>query len=323
MTEKSTNLVIASLSLIAAALMLVALSFAIGKWSFGSNHHTIKVLFPSVAGIEANSEVRLAGAPAGHVVSISLLPKAERQMNPLSKKYDYVQVIAELNDGVEIGNDFTSSVKQDGLGISPKYLLFVPGSHPDAPPLPDGGIVQGEEPFDITDLAQQAGSTLNKASVLLDRLDNSVAALDKLQKLDNLDKLDKLSDLVDNKLPPLLDKTKEVLNDAASALGPLTSDEGHDRLNRIIANLNVVTTDLKVVTANSKALTTTLAEKPWRLIWGGKTVTPVPESQILESDHAIPLKGSVNVQAAAPTPSPKPRHTPAPAPAISEPTQQN
>jgi len=55
--------------------------------------------------------------------------------------------------------------------------------------------------------------------------------------------------------------------------------------------------NLKVVTTNAKALTQTLAEKPWRVIWGGSTVKPPPEREVLDSNNVIKLKPDVDVDA--------------------------
>jgi len=67
----------------------------------------------------------------------------------------------------------------------------------------------------------------------------------------------------------------------------------------------VATDNLKVVSSNAKALTLTLAEKPWRVLWGGATVQPPPESEVLKSNEVIPLKPEVDV-----TPAPTDKNKP-------------
>ena len=78
-----------------------------------------------------------------------------------------------------------------------------------------------------------------------------------------------------------------------------------NRLNDLLNSLRVSMENLKVVTTNAKALTQTLAEKPWRVIWGGKTVQPPPESEVLDSNHVVRLKPSVDVDADRSAPVPK------------------
>jgi len=63
----------------------------------------------------------------------------------------------------------------------------------------------------------------------------------------------------------------------------------------MLNSLRVSTENLKVVSTNAKALTATLAEKPWRVFWGGSTVTPPSEDEILKSNQVIRLKPDVDV----------------------------
>jgi hypothetical protein len=58
------------------------------------------------------------------------------------------------------------------------------------------------------------------------------------------------------------------------------------------------------VSYNAKALTATLASKPWRVFWGGSTVTPPSESEDLKSNQVIRLKPDVEVNAASSTAPP-------------------
>jgi hypothetical protein len=78
------------------------------------------------------------------------------------------------------------------------------------------------------------------------------------------------------------------------------SPAGRERLNAMLDSLRVSTENLKVVSTNAKALTATLAEKPWRVFWGGPTVKPPPENEILDSNKVIRLKPDVDVNASAP-----------------------
>jgi hypothetical protein len=105
-----------------------------------------------------------------------------------------------------------------------------------------------------------------------------------------------------DKLPTLMDNGNKFLTDGDAVLANFNTPDGKKRLNDLLNSLKVSMENLKVVTSNAKALTQTLAEKPWRVIWGGSTVKPPPETQVLDSNHVIPLKPDVDVNAA---PSPK------------------
>jgi hypothetical protein len=55
------------------------------------------------------------------------------------------------------------------------------------------------------------------------------------------------------------------------------------------------------VSTNAKALTATLAQKPWRVFWGGPTVMPPTENQILDSNKVLRLKPDVDVNSSTPS----------------------
>jgi hypothetical protein len=63
----------------------------------------------------------------------------------------------------------------------------------------------------------------------------------------------------------------------------------------MLDSLRVSTENLKVVSTNAKALTATLAEKPWRVFWGGSTIKPPSEDAVLDSNKVIRLKPDVDV----------------------------
>ena len=259
MNEKNSNLLIGLLSIVGALIMLLALSLAIGRWSFLSNHHRVQVRFPIVEGIDVHSEVKLAGAPVGHVLSIHLLTHDEQDLNPNTRKYNYVVVTAELDDNqITIGSDFKALVKQDGLGIAPKYLLLVPGPDRNALPLTESQYLQGEEAHELTDLAQPMGEALDKANRLLDNLGGAFTKLDSLrEKTDHL--VDDMSQTL-TKAGPLVDDTEVLEKEVGQFLADFDSPSERAKINKLLTNLGVVTDNLKVVSSNSKALTKTLAE---------------------------------------------------------------
>jgi len=78
MQENRINATIAITALIAAVLMAAALSFAIGKWSWGQTGYQLIIKFPNATGITANSEVKYAGAHAGRVREVRLIRARSR-----------------------------------------------------------------------------------------------------------------------------------------------------------------------------------------------------------------------------------------------------
>jgi ABC-type transporter Mla subunit MlaD len=283
MQENKINATIAIATLVAAVLMAVALSFAIGKWSWGQNGYQLIIRFPNATGITANSEVKYAGAHAGRVREIRLIPRQEQSQDPGTKLFNCVEVVVEVDRKLEIGEDVAATIKQDGFGISAKYVLLTPGPDHSSPALKDGAKVQGEMPFDLSDLIQPAGDALDQAKSLITQLQPV------------MDRLDVLSQKMSKGLPPLMDHADKFLQDGDSVIGNFNTPEGRKRLNEMLDSLRVSTENLKVVSTNAKALTATLAEKPWRVFWGGSTVKPPSEDEILKSNEVLRLKPDVDV----------------------------
>jgi phospholipid/cholesterol/gamma-HCH transport system substrate-binding protein len=294
MKENRSNMIIALTTVVAAILMCAALSYAIGKWSFGDDGNKITIKFANVSGISVHAQVKLAGVPVGRVTAINPLSRKQEDKDPGTGMINCVDVIISLNKDVDLGKDVRAVIKQDGFGIAPKYLLLTPGADPNSPELADGDVIQGEPPFDLSDLIQPAGMALTKANQLVDKLGPA------------LDKISALGDQMSTKLPVLMDNGNKFLTDGDAVLANFNTPEGKQRLNDLLNSLRVSMENLKVVTTNAKALTQTLAEKPWRVIWGGATVKPPPEDQVLDSNSVIRLKPDVDVnadQSAVPVPA--------------------
>jgi ABC-type transporter Mla subunit MlaD len=293
MKETQTNAAIAIATVVGALIMLIALSFAIGKWSMGGHKHEIIVRFPVASGLNANSEVKFAGAPVGRVKVIRIIARKDQTEDPFTKNVNCVEVVAEVDPNVEIGEDCKATIKQDGLGISARYLLFTPGPDPNSKLLADDATVQGEEPFELNDLLQPAGEALTQAKNLLTNLEPSVDRLDAITQ----------------NIQPLMTHADKLMTDGDQIVAVFNTPDGKEKLKNLIANLNVATENLKVVSSNAKAFTATIAQKPWRVFWGGGTVPAPPEDEVLKSDTAIPLQNS----SATNKPSPHPASVEAPA----------
>jgi ABC-type transporter Mla subunit MlaD len=285
MKDNRSNAIIAISTCIAAILMCAALSFAIGKWSWGKHGYEIVIKFPNASGIAPNSELKYAGARAGSVKEVRLIPRENQTEDPGTKLFNCVEVVVEIDTTIQIGSDVAATIKQDGFGIAPKYVLLTPGPDHDSKPLADGDLIQGEMPFDLADLIQPAGDALEQAKAL-------VSQLQPVMK-----RLDGLSQQLQTSLPPLITHADKFLQDGDGVVANFNTPSGKERLNEMLDSLRVSTENLKVVSTNAKALTATLAEKPWRVFWGGSTVTPPSENEILESNKVIRLKPNVEVNA--------------------------
>ena len=279
------NRITAIIFIVAAVVMLAALSFAIGKWSFGNNGYELVIKYPNATGITPNSEVKYAGAHAGSVKQVRLISRQDQTVDPATKLFNCVEVVVEVDKKLVIGNDVAATIKQDGFGISAKYVLLTPGPNHDSPALANGDIIQGEMPFDLSDLIQPAGEALTQAKALVNQLGPV------------MDRVDKLSASMETSLPPLMAHADTFMQNGNTMMANFNTPEGKRRLNEMLDSLKVSTENLKVVSTNAKALTATLAEKPWRVFWGGSTVTPPSEDEILKSNKVLRLKPDVDVNA--------------------------
>ena len=291
MKENRLNAYTAIVFFLAAVVMLGALSFAIGKWSWGSKGYVLIVKFPNATGISPNSEVKFAGAHAGRVKEVRLIPRADQTQDPGTSLFNCVEVLVEVDREIEIDQDDEATIKQDGIGIAAKYVLFTPSAKHGGKALVDGDIVQGEMPFDLSDLIQPAGDALEQAKSLVTQLQPVVK------------RLDGLSQKLDASLPPLIGHADKFLTDGDSVISTFNTPESRERINDMLDSLRVSTENLKVVSTNAKALTATLAAKPWRVFWGGSTVMPPSEDAILKSNKVLRLKPDVDVNGDASTPA--------------------
>ena len=142
---------------------------------------------------------------------------------------------------------------------------------------------------DYRTVIKLAGDALEKANSLVTQLQPMVT------------RLDSLTQKMDTSLPPLMDHADKFLDDGDTVLSNFTTPDGRRRLNDMLDSLRVSTENLKVVSTNAKALTATLAEKPWRVFWGGETVKPPSEDTVLKSNQVIRLKPDVDVNGSMPT----------------------
>jgi ABC-type transporter Mla subunit MlaD len=286
MKDSRINAFIAGTALVAAVLMMAALSYAIGKWSFGNSGTTYVIKFPNATGITPNAEVKFAGAPCGRVKELRLIAPKDQDQDPKTSLYNCIEVVIDVNKDVEVDNGVEATIKQDGIGIAPRYILLMPGPDHDSGPLADNSIVQGAMPFDLSDLLQPAGEALTQAKVLVGELQPALAKLGPM-----MTRMDKITD----QLEPMMGHADKLMTDGDSLIDTVNTPEGRQRLQDIVASLAVSTENLKVVSYNAKALTATLAQKPWRVFWGGATVPPPSEDQALKSDKVIHLKPDVQV----------------------------
>lgn len=281
---KKPEYLIATAVIAGALLFIAALSYSIGKLRFAGGQKRVYIWVESAAGIVPNTQVKFAGAPIGRVETIKVLPRKDQEMNGHGL---YCVVIGAVIDGkVEVGNDVIASIRQDGM-LGSNYISFKPVSK-DSPLLPDDAILKAVPTADINDITNSGEALITKLIPVVDNLQG-------------------ISTVLNSSLPSLTENMNEVMDEANSLLKITTTPENKERLTKLLANLSVITDNMKVVTTNAKALTATLAQTPWRMVWGGKTNPIPPESEVLKSDKPIPIKNVIEVNPVEPT-TPAPRN---------------
>jgi ABC-type transporter Mla subunit MlaD len=232
MKDNKINAFIAGIALVAAILMCAGLSFAIGKWSFGTPGNTYTIKFPNATGITANSEVKFAGAHAGKVKEVRLIPRADQDEDPHTSLFNCVEVVVVVDKSLELGSDVEATIKQDGFGISPKYVLLTPGPDHDSPALADNATLQGEMPFDLSDLIQPAGEALSQAKVLISQLQPALKQLGPI--------MNRMNGITDQ-LQPMIGHADKLMRDGDSVLGNFNTPEGRQRIQEMMSSLSATT----------------------------------------------------------------------------------
>ena len=118
------------LFLLAGILCLAYLSIRLGKLELiGGDSVPVTARFSSVAGLQAGTDVEIAGVPVGKVDSISIR--------------DYQAVVRmRIQRGIGLPDDTIASVKTRGL-IGDVYISLSPGASDRM--IPPGGIIRDTE----------------------------------------------------------------------------------------------------------------------------------------------------------------------------------
>jgi ABC-type transporter Mla subunit MlaD len=272
-------------------VLLAALTFALSGYHLKKPTHTLQINYEDVTGVKVNSEVRYAGAPAGRVIAMRHLTAKEREAS--TNKKDAVRVTISLDEGIPaLPVDVTATLSSDSM-LSPKFVALSAGT-PGGQTLANNAEIEGHPAYGLDQIMAGAGPLMDNANKLLDNLSVTVTGLKK--DLDQFTpKLGPLADSlkvdVDN-LQNVIKNVEGMAKDADKVFG--TADifvKSTDKeLQEQLKQLHVSLLNLKVVTTYAKELVETLAQKPNRIIFSGKSATLTPESEILKSSKPLPAR---------------------------------
>ncbi len=131
--------------IVACILILVILLFLVGGLDLFKKESSYKIYFKSIAQLEEGAPVTFAGHKVGHIKSIAIVPKRDKQ----------IEVIISLPPDIKVRADSIAEIKATGV-IGLKCLGISPGSISSAT-LPSGSIIQEKEPMDIQEIINTAG----------------------------------------------------------------------------------------------------------------------------------------------------------------------
>jgi ABC-type transporter Mla subunit MlaD len=284
MKRNLSDYIVALSVILTSLVLLAALTIALTGYHLKKPTRTLQINYEDVTGIKVNSELRYAGAPAGRVLAMRHLTAKERESSP--NKRDAVRVTVSLDDGIPpLPADVVATLSSDTL-LAPKFVALSAGT-PGGNTLANNAAIEGHPAYGLDQITAAAGPLLDNLNVTIANLKNDLGQFTpKLGPLADSLKID-----VDN-LQNVVKNLDGVSRDADKVLGTADTfiSATDKQLQEQLKQLHVVLLNLKVVTTHAKALVETLAEKPNRLIFGGKPAKLTPEAEILKSSKPLPAK---------------------------------
>jgi ABC-type transporter Mla subunit MlaD len=284
--------------ILCSAVLLGALTIALTGFRLKKPTRTLQIDFEDVTGVKLHSEVRYAGAPAGRVIAMRHLTPEQREAGENKRKA--VRVTVNLAEEIPpLPADVMATLSSDTL-LSPMFVALSAGT-PGGDTLANNAVIDGHTAYGIQQIAAAAGPLIDNANKLIDSLKGTVGNLDGTitsVKNDLGQVLPKVSLALDvakvdlEELQRIIKGLDDVEKKASGVLDSAGKFVGNTdkQLQDQLKELRVILLNLKVVSTHAKALTETLAEKPNRIIFSGKTQKLTPESEILKSKEPLPAK---------------------------------
>jgi phospholipid/cholesterol/gamma-HCH transport system substrate-binding protein len=118
--------------------------------SLRKSQYPVQVLFSSVMGLRDGDSIVVRGMPVGKVEDLELTAEG-------------VLVEGRIVEKLDMRRDYRVTIVQTSV-LGGRYLQIHEGS-PEAPPLPAGIVLKGEEPYDLMEDAAELVSRLREAFV--------------------------------------------------------------------------------------------------------------------------------------------------------------
>ena len=298
MKRNLSDYVVALSVIVCSAILLAALTIALTGFRFKKPSRTLQIDFQDVTGVKLHSEVRYAGAPAGRVIAMRHLSREQRAES--ANKRNAVRVTVNLLEELPpLPADVIATLSSDTM-LSPMFVALSAGT-PGGEILANNALIEGHPAYGIQQIAAAAGPLIDNANKLIDSLNatagnlNTTVTTVRTNFEDFLPKISPVLDTARTDLEELqriikgLDEVEKNANAVFENAGKFVGNTDK-QLQEQMKELRVILLNLKVVSTHAKALTETLAEKPSRIIFSGKTQKLTPESEILKSKEPVPAK---------------------------------
>jgi phospholipid/cholesterol/gamma-HCH transport system substrate-binding protein len=151
--------VVVGLLLFAAGIFLIGNRRLLFERSF-----EISTEFSTITGLQDGSTVRVSGKDAGEVLEIVVPP------DPTKKFRVRMRITEEIHPLVR--TDSVASIQTDGL-VGNKFLAISSGTR-EKPMVPPGSTILGQEPFEFTDLMQQASETMKAVNKTIESIQDDL-----------------------------------------------------------------------------------------------------------------------------------------------------
>jgi ABC-type transporter Mla subunit MlaD len=177
-----------------------------------------------------------------------------------------------LDDSIpELNVDSIASISSDTL-LAEKFLDIEPGSL-NSLALAEGQPLPSKEVASFDDLTRAGLDALTSINQVLEEVQKDGKGLP-------------------SKVNSLLVKADSLAVNADSLVQQMDGilKNNDKNLDQTLADLRVLTQNLKVVSTYAKSITSTLGQKPWRLVWGSKPNELPTEEEILKAKDPIPVK---------------------------------
>jgi len=151
-------------------LILFIIVFSIGKIYIFQPGYNIRVIFNFAGGLTEAAPVRLAGVDTGEVEKITIFYDREIRRTR-------VEALVWIKKKVKIEKDAIVRVNTLGM-LGEKYLEIIPGTH-EAGFLEENGILIGEDPVMLDELAKDIKDMADSAGAVMGRLERGEGTIGK------------------------------------------------------------------------------------------------------------------------------------------------